>query len=62
MNTCIVGNVCIRTPEAFTVARVDEIVSGYKPCQLVKNDRRFRDNQSLYSSSGSDVISLRQTD
>jgi hypothetical protein len=29
--------------EAFTAAKIDKIVSGYQPCQLVKYYRRFRD-------------------
>jgi hypothetical protein len=30
--------------EASTASKADKIFSGYQPCQLVKNFRRFREH------------------
>jgi hypothetical protein len=38
------------TSEAFTMAKVNNIFSGYQPCQLIKHDQ-----QTLSPTSGVDV-------
>jgi hypothetical protein len=35
-------------PEALTAAKVDNIVSGYRPCQLVNSYRHFRDHVCVH--------------
>jgi hypothetical protein len=43
---------------AFMVTNISKIFSGYKPCQLVKNHRRFRDHLCPHHQISSSMWSL----